>query len=398
MLSFDEARERTLSDVEPLGAERVDLSSAADRVLAETLVARDPIPAQDYSAMDGYAVQSADFSGSGPWRFEVQGVSRTGHAPPPRLVPGTSCRIFTGAALPAGADAVHLQEDAEVLPDGSVRFALAVHAGENVRRRGEDLQAGAVALERGTRLGPFQLALVAALDRPSVLVTRRPRVVVVCTGDELRAVGSPGRPQSIPESNGVAVAALARSAGASAELAPLAADDPSSLTAAIASALGAADLLVTVGGVSVGDHDVVRPALEAAGATLDFWKVRIKPGKPLVVGRAGRTRILGLPGNPVSAQLTFSLFGLPLLRALSGERAPLPPVHEAALLDDLPQRPGRMGFYRARLEPEGVRPLPNQASGNLVGLARADALVLVPADSTGYPRGARVRYLRLAEL
>jgi len=136
MLSFDEARERTLSDVEPLGAERVDLSSAADRVLAETLVARDPIPAQDYSAMDGYAVQSADFSGSGPWPFEVQGVSRTGHAPPPRLVPGTSCRIFTGAALPAGADAVHLQEDAEVLPDGSVRFALAVRAGENVRRRG----------------------------------------------------------------------------------------------------------------------------------------------------------------------------------------------------------------------------------------------------------------------
>jgi molybdopterin molybdotransferase len=150
--------------------------------------------------------------------------------------------------------------------------------------------------------------------------------------------------------------------------------------------------------VSVGDYDVVRPALEAAGATLDFWKVQIKPGKPLVFGRAGKTRILGLPGNPVSAQLTFALFGLPLLRALAGERDVFPRFHAARLLADLEQKPGRLGFYRARSSADGVLPLTNQASGNVVSLAQADTLIAVPADSTGFAAGEQVEILRLAEL
>jgi molybdopterin molybdotransferase len=183
-----------------------------------------------------------------------------------------------------------------------------------------------------------------------------------------------------------------------AELAPLAADDPVLTRAAILGALGSADLLVTIGGVSVGRHDLVRPALESAGAQLDFWKVRIKPGKPLVFGSAGRTRILGLPGNPVSAQLTFALFGLPLLRAMLGQTPSPPRYREETLLAELWQRPGRLGFYRARSSAEGVTPLANQASGNVASLAEADCLVVVPADSTGFPAGAKVRVLRLAEL
>jgi molybdopterin molybdotransferase len=397
VLSFDDARERVLANVQPLGAERVDLSLAAERVLAESLVSSAPLPPFDYSAMDGYAVRAASFAGAGPWAIKVVGEARAG-AEPPALDPNSACRIFTGAGMPAGADAVVIQEDTEPGENGLVLFKVAPELGENVRRRGEDLEANTVAIASGTRLGAHQLAVAASLDRVSLLVARRPRVVIVCTGDELRAPGRPGHPRSIPESNGIAVATLARSVGATAELAPLAADDASITRTAILAALGSCDLLVTVGGVSVGKHDLVRPALESAGAQLDFWKVRIKPGKPLVLGSAGRTRILGLPGNPVSAQLTFGLFGLPLLRALQGQSDPLPLLHEATLLGEISQRPGRLGFYRAALGPEGLTPLSNQASGNVLSLARANALVLVPADSSGYEPGARVKYYRVAEL
>lgn len=397
MLSFDDARERVLAHVQPLGAERIELSLAAERVLAEPLVSSAPLPPFDYSAMDGFAVRAANFPGMGPWAMKVVGVSRAG-AEPPALEDGCACRIFTGAAIPAGADAVVIQEDTEPGERGLVLFKVAPLAGENIRRRGEDLAENSVAIAAGTRLGAYQLAVAASLDKVSLLVARRPRVVIVCTGDELRAPGRPGHAQSIPESNGIALATLARSVGATAELAPLAADDASITRSAILAALGSCDLLVTVGGVSVGKHDLVRPALESAGAQLDFWKVRIKPGKPLVLGSAGRTRILGLPGNPVSAQLTFGLFGLPLLRALQGQSDPLPMLHEATLIGEISQRPGRLGFYRAQLGPEGLTPLSNQASGNVLSLARANALVLVPADSTGYEPGARVKYYRISEL
>jgi molybdopterin molybdotransferase len=397
VLSFDDARERVLANVQPLGAERVDLSSAADRVLAESLVAVSPLPPFDYSAMDGYAVRAANFSGAGPWALRVAGESRAG-AEPPALEAGTTCRIFTGAGIPVGADAVVIQEDVELDDDGLAHFAAAPKPYENVRRRGEDLESDQVAVTAGTRLGAYHLAVAASLDRVSVLVARRPRVVIVSTGDELRAAGKAGPAWSIPESNGIAIATLARSVGATAELAPLAADDAGITRAAILAALGSSDLLVTIGGVSVGRHDLVRPALEAAGAQLDFWKVRIKPGKPLVLGSAGRTRILGLPGNPVSAQLTFGLFGLPLLRALQGQTDPLPVLHDATLLGEIEQRPGRLGFYRAKLTSEGLIPLGNQASGNVLSLAQGDALVLVPADSSGYARGDRVKFFRLAEL
>jgi molybdopterin molybdotransferase len=184
--------------------------------------------------------------------------------------------------------------------------------------------------------------------------------------------------------------------GASVRLPPRIADDAGALRERLTRALADTDLLVTIGGVSVGRYDLVRPALEAAGAQLDFWKVQIRPGKPLVHGRHGATRILGLPGNPVSAQLTFGLFGLPLLRALQG--APVPVYESAQLLAELRQKPGRLGFYRARWSPAGVLPVDNQASGNVLSLAHADALVLVPADSAGYGAGEQVQILRLSRL
>jgi molybdopterin molybdotransferase len=396
MLPFAEALRRVLDGVEPLSGERLALRAAAGRVLAEDVRASTPLPRFDYSAMDGYAVNVAAFKGEPPWRLPVVGESRAG-ALPERLSEGSACRIFTGAAIPAGADAVIAQEDART-EAGVVDFDEAPVALQHVRRRGEDLELDDVALSAGTRLGAYQLGLAAALDRVDLLVARRPRVSIVCTGDELRAAGQPGPASSLPESNGLSVAIEAEWVGAYAELAPLTSDDAEVTRRNVARALGSTDLLITIGGVSVGDYDIVRPALEAAGASLDFWKVQIKPGKPLVYGRLGSCRILGLPGNPVSAQLTFALFGLPLLRAMQGERDPTPRFQPARLLAALRQKPGRLGFYRARLTSEGVLPLENQASGNVVSLARADALIAVPADSPGYPAGASVEILKLSDL
>lgn len=397
MLSFAEALRRVLDAVEPLSSERVALRAAAGRVLAEDVRAGTPLPRFDYSAMDGYAVNVTAFAGAPPWRLPVVGESRAGAVPEP-LSEGSACRIFTGAAVPAGANAIIAQEDARRAEGGFVLFDEAPVARQHVRRRGEDLDHDDVALSAGTRLGAYHLGLAAALDRVELLVARRPRVSILCTGDELRPAGQPGSESSLPESNGLSVAIEAERVGAYAELAPLTSDDAEVTRQNLARALGSTDLLITIGGVSVGDYDTVRPALEAAGARLDFWKVLIKPGKPLVYGRLGHCRILGLPGNPVSAQLTFALFGLPLLRALQGERDPLPRFQAARLLAPLPQKPGRLGFYRARLTAEGVLPLDNQASGNVVSLARADALIAVPADSEGYPAGATVDILKLSEL
>ena len=396
MLSFADALKRVLDGVEPLGAERLGLRSAAGRVLARDLVAGTPLPRFDYSAMDGYAVDSRDFAGAGPWQLPLTGESRAGMSPAP-LARGGVARIFTGALLPGDADAVIAQEDARVGADG-VTFEVAPPPGQHIRRRGEDLAAGSVALRAGTRLGAHQLGLAATLDEVDLLVARRPRVSVICTGDELRAVGRPGPSFSIPESNGLSVVIESERVGAQAELAELAGDDAARLTATFAALLGTTDLLVTIGGVSVGDYDMVRPALEAAGASLDFWRVQIKPGRPLVFGRCGKTRILGLPGNPASAQLTFLLFGLPLLRALQGERATFPTFHRARLLAELRQKPGRLGFYRGRLGAGGVVPLVNQASGSVVGLSEANALIAVPAESSGYVAGDSVEILRLDEL
>lgn len=400
MRTFSEALGQLLATVTPVGAERVPLDEACGRVLAEDVVAKTALPAFDHSSMDGYALRAGDLEGGAPLHLRVEGVSAAGGAPPP-LARGHACRIYTGAPLPPGADAVVPQEDVERSGD-EILLSAAPKPGAFVRRRGEDLAEGAVALARGQRLTAGRVALAAALDRPMLLVARRPIVTVLATGDELRSPGEPARPGSVAESNGFFVAAVARGVGAIARVAPFVRDEPDDARRAVASALRGSDLVVTIGGVSVGDRDVVKPALEAAGVALDFWRVAIKPGKPLAVGRAGATHVLGLPGNPASASLTFLLFGVPLLRALQGDSAPLPQRIPVRVAGSLGRKPGREEFLRARLAFGGAEPeaaiLPNQASGAATSFAEADALVVVPADRNRVDEGDRLEAIRIADV
>jgi molybdopterin molybdotransferase len=404
MLTFEEARATILAGALRLGRERVPLAEAAGRVLAERIVATRPLPAFDQSTMDGYAVCRADLVGDGPFRLRVSGESRAGRAAP-ALGPGQACRIFTGAALPAGADTVVMQED--VRRDGD-EVTLASRPGPDalVRVAGEDILPGQEAIAEGTRLQPGHLSLAAALDRGELAVARRPRVAIVCTGDELRAPGAPGGPASIPESIGVALAALVRQVGGEPRLLPSIGDDLEATAAALDETLAGVDLALTVGGVSVGDHDLVRPALARIGVELDFYRVAIKPGKPLVFGHrttaGGITRVLGLPGNPASAITTFVLFAAPLLRALQGDAAPLPILLPARLAASVRHRPGRLEFARATLARRGPElvavPLANQASGAATSTGWATALVLVPLEAEEVPAGTMVDVLRLGDV
>jgi molybdopterin molybdotransferase len=396
MLPFADALRRIVDSAPPLASERVELGLGVGRVLAEDLMARSPLPGFDYSAMDGYAVAHSSFTGAGPWSLAVLGESRAGALAAP-LVPGTACRIFTGAPIPESADVVVMQE--EVVRDGErARFAVVPALGAHIRRRGEDLPEGATALGKGTRLTAFHIGLAAAVDRSELLVARRPRVTILCTGEELRSPGSPPTPGSIPDSNGPSLAALVAATGATPMLAPRTGDTLEATEAALRAALRGCDLLLTVGGVSVGEHDLVRAALERVGAELAFWKVQMRPGKPLAFGRHGETLILGLPGNPVSAQITFALFGMPLLRAMQGDRQPVPPRGRARLHAALRQTPGRTGFYRAQLQGDLAITAANQASGSAASLAHADALLILPADSAGLAAGDSIELIRLADL
>lgn len=378
MLNFFEARQRILAESKALAPESVELSRALGRVLAEDLTALEHLPPFDYSAMDGYAVRAGDVNQRSREGLPVNGECRAGDTAPD-LAPGTAMRIFTGAPLPHGADAVVIQENTEVR-DGQMHVNGTARPYDNVRRAGEDLAKGTVALSRGTRLGPFHVGVAAALDRASVEVAKRPRVRIFTTGNELREPGSPKVPGTIPESNSLALAAMASLAGAEVRLEPSVPDNLEATTQAFRRCVGGCDVLVTVGGVSVGDHDLVRPALEAAGVKLEFWKVAIKPGKPLAFGRTRDTLVLGLPGNPVSAQITFALFGMPVLRALQGDANAVPVFERVVLEQALTQKPGRLGLYRATLRGRRAAIAKNQASGSTLSLARADALVFMPAE------------------
>ncbi len=404
MLNFDEAQTRVLGLAETTGAERVGLELAAGRVLAEDVHCPADVPAYDGSTMDGYAVRAADFEGDGPWELPVQGESRAGGSAE-ELAAKTACRIFTGAKLPRGADAVVMQEHV-VREAARARFERPVKAGQFVRARGADLREGALAISRGTRLRPAHIALAGALDRAWLTVARRPRAVVLATGDELRSpgtVGASAEAGAIADSNTVGLAAMARYAGAEVAIAPFVRDDLAATVQAFEAALAGADIVISVGGVSVGDHDRVRPALESIGVTLDFYRVAMKPGKPLVLGKRGRTLVLGLPGNPVSAMLTFAFFGVPLLRAMQGDAAPLPRPHRARLGRPLVREPGRREFARARLTREAnggwtANALDNQASGAVAALAAADALIDIPAERTELAAGEEVDVYLLGDL
>jgi molybdopterin molybdotransferase len=400
MFSYEEARARVLADLSPLAPERVSLEQAVGRVLAEELRAPAPQPPFDYSAMDGYAVRSADVSAAGT-TLPLGGESRTGRGPPEALVAGTCVRIFTGAMLPEGADAVVMQED--TTREGTlVRFAKVPRPGDHIRRRGEDMAAEALLLPHGTRITPFHIALLASVEATRVTVTRKPVVTILSTGDELRDAGSPTRPGSVVDSNGPGLTALVTLCGGTARVLPFARDDLTTTRIALEQALEASDLVLTVGGVSVGDHDVVRAAMEEAGVALDFWKVAIKPGKPLCVGRKGRARVLGLPGNPASAVLNFFLFAAPMLRTMQGDRQVEPTAIAAVLAEDIRHTPGRTEFVRVLLDeaqaPPVAQPLANQASGAVTSFAWANALAIVPREAGSLTAGTTVRCWRLRDV
>ena len=395
MLDFDAALKLLLGGVQAPEREQVVLDSANGRVLVEDLTAREPLPAFDYSAMDGYAVASADLAEGARGRLKVRGESRAGSAPS-ILTRGTCVRIFTGAPVPAGADAVVMQENTD--RDGDlVTFRDGVSPGSHIRRRGEDLETGAIALRAGTRLNPFHLGLAAALNRAELVVAKRPSVGILCTGDELRPVGSEGPPGTIPESNSVVLRGIAEAAGGTVEVLTPAGDTLEETENHFAAALDQVRLLVTVGGVSVGDRDVVRQALENVGVDTIFHKVRIKPGKPIYYGRRGGTHVLGLPGNPVSAQVTFALFGVPLLRALQGSRDTMLTGRHATLTREWRGRSGRRGFYRVFLEGDRATVVDNQASGAAVSSAWANALWVVPEDVESVHAGATIEVIPYAE-
>jgi molybdopterin molybdotransferase len=393
LLTFDEAQNKVLALAEVLPEERVSLAAARGRVLAADVRAPGDWPAFDASTMDGYAVRAADVSDDA---MPVAGESRAGAAAPD-LSAKSACRIFTGAPMPRGADAVIMQEDAD--RDGErVRFRTRPASGAFVRKRGDDLRAGEVALAKGIRISPSGIAMLASLDQADVAVARAPRVAIVPTGDELRAPGAKGGPSSIAESNSPALAAMAERAGASVTTTAPVPDDLERVTRAFDEALRTCDVLVTIGGVSVGEHDVVKEALEACGVRLDFWRVAIKPGKPLAVGRREKTTVLGLPGNPVSAMVTFALFGVPLLRAMQGDSSALPRPARLKLAAPASHKTGRLELARARVSRDGVTILPNQASGAIVGLCRADVLASIPADVERLDAGAEIDVFSLAEL
>jgi molybdopterin molybdotransferase len=400
MLDFEEARRRILALAKPTGSERVSRANAVGRILAEDLLARRPLPSAPTSAMDGYALHTDALQGAPPFVVELKGESRAGR-PFATLEAGSACRIFTGALLPEGANAVVLQENVHREPS-RIEFDFVPRAGDHVRPEGQDLMAGAIALANGTRLNAFSVGLLAALERSEVLVAARPRVAILCTGDELyrpdAAADDKARNGQIPESNGVAIAALVAAVGGHAELLAPANDDPQQIATALEPALKRCDVVFTIGGVSVGDHDCVQEGLALAGANVDFWKVAIKPGKPLTVARREQCTILGLPGNPVSAQVTFALFGAPLLRQMQGDTHAVPSFRSATLTAPLRQKPGRTGFYRVQVNGDQATPQLNQSSGSAFSLATADALAVVPADCSELAAGERVQLLWLSDL
>ncbi len=382
-------------------SELVHIDDAWGRVLAHAVTATRALPPWDNSSMDGFAVRSADLPGTLP----VAGVVAAGHALGAELAPGTALRIMTGAPMPAGADAVVMREDAEVLgqPPDRVRFAAPAAPGANVRRRGEDVDVGDDVLAAGARLGPGELGFLAALGHAAVRVARKPRVAILSTGDELVSVDVPPRSGQIVNSNLYALSAQVREAGAepvNAGIAPDVPDGPDGLVARIQRAL-AADVLLTSGGVSVGDFDFVKDAFAAVGVDMDFWKVAMKPGKPLAFGctPAGGL-VFGLPGNPVSSMMCFELFVRPALLALQGATDIERPRAPVVLAADYAKQPGRAHYLRAALRRQGdtllAHPHPKQGSGMLSSMVGVDALVEVPAESGDVTAGTRLDALLLS--
>jgi molybdopterin molybdotransferase len=393
MMSVEDARRRILAGLSPVGAETLPLAEACGRVTATDIAARLTQPPQDVSAMDGYAT-----SGPGPWR--LVGHAPAGHPWHGTLAQGQTVRLFTGSIMPEGADAVVIQEDVTVAGD-SIATDVTIRPAQHIRRKGQDFAAGQTLLHAGRRLTPRDIGLIAAANHPWVQVRRRPRVAILATGDEIALPGEPIPAGGIVSSNAHALAALVQAAGATPLVLPIAADDIATLQQAALSARGC-DLLVTTGGASVGAHDLVAEALQGAGLMLDFWKIAMRPGKPLMHGHLGDLPLLGLPGNPVSALVCALLFLRPAIAALLGLPETTPPVTSAVLGAALPANDHRADHLRAQVKVENGQRVATafrrQDSGQLRLLAESDALILRAPHAPAAEPGEMVEILLLEPL
>ena len=384
-LPLAEAQRRLLALAEPLPAERVPVEQSVGRYTAEPLTASRTQPAADLSAMDGYAMPGGDLAG--PWR--VVGESAAGRPFAGTLGAGEAVRISTGALMPAGSAAVLLQENAARDGDRLALNGEGDPSARHVRRAGFDFRSGDTLLPKGTRIGPAQLALAIMAGHAEIAAHALPSLAVIDSGDELAADPGACADHLLPASNGAMLTAMAAPHASSVRRLGQVPDRLNALLAAFVDASGS-DVIVTSGGASVGDHDLVRPALEAWGAEIDFWRVAVKPGKPILVARRGRQWILGLPGNPVSSYVTAFLFLLPLLRRLGGAAHPLPCAMRLQLGADMPAVGDRLEFVRARQTGGIVAPVSEQDSSALRSLAASNALIRREIGAPAARRGDKV--------
>jgi molybdopterin molybdotransferase len=390
LISVEEALARVLDGVDPLPAEDVSIAEAHGRILAAPLASLRTQPPADVSSMDGYAARGADLVR--PAMLKVIGESAAGRPFAGEVKAGEAVRIFTGAILPPGADTIVTQEDAKL--DGKTVALPAARTGSYVRKRGLDFVAGKTMLDTGRRLSARDLGLAAAMDHARVQVARRPRIAIIATGDELVAPGAGGDEHRIVASNPYALAALLRGENALVSDLGIVPDKVEAIAAAMRLARGNVDVLITLGGASVGDHDLIAPALKAEGITMAFHRVALRPGRPLLLGLAGKLRVLGLPGNPVSSYVCACLFLVPLLRKLQGRRDFLPKSVPAVLGTDMAENDHRQDYLRARIEygADGrlkATPHERQDSSMQALMVESDGLLIrpphAPAAKAGEP-------------